>query len=375
MPRPRLPLGTAGEMWVVELDDGRFKARVMLRTMTGKRRQLERIGTTPTKAKTALKLAVQQYQASTPGATLSGRTRLQALIEQHLEDLENQDRSPSTIAEYKRVTEKHLDALRDLRLDEADAGVLWQYLDALRAEHGTGTAKTVRSVLSGAFTRAVKAKAIKTNPIREIRFDSALRTKPGSDALPLDELPGILEKVRAHPVLRELDLVDVLLVMAGTGLRVGEACALRWQDYDEKAKTITVSGTNRREKGVGIVRQGFTKSEAGARTIVVPEFVTDVLNSREKRGDMMFAAVNGGLLDGVFVGAKIAAVRDDLGAPGMTSHSFRKTVATALDAAGFSARAIADYLGHAHPSMTQDRYLSRGLDTAPAALALDRRFA
>lgn len=43
----------------------------------------------------------------------------------------------------------------------------------------------------------------------------------------------------------------------------------------------------------------------------------------------------------------------------MTSHVFRKTAATILDEAGLSARAVADQLGHARPSMTQDTYLAR----------------
>jgi transposase len=44
----------------------------------------------------------------------------------------------------------------------------------------------------------------------------------------------------------------------------------------------------------------------------------------------------------------------------VTFRTFRKTVATLLDAAGLTARQIADILGHAHPSMTQDVYMGRG---------------
>jgi integrase len=42
------------------------------------------------------------------------------------------------------------------------------------------------------------------------------------------------------------------------------------------------------------------------------------------------------------------------GLPGITSHIFRKTTATLLDNAGLSARTIADQLGHAQPSVTQN---------------------
>ena len=55
----------------------------------------------------------------------------------------------------------------------------------------------------------------------------------------------------------------------------------------------------------------------------------------------------------------------------ITSHTFRKTAATILDEAALSARLIADQLGHARPSMTQDVYLTRRAVDDRAAQALD----
>lgn len=43
----------------------------------------------------------------------------------------------------------------------------------------------------------------------------------------------------------------------------------------------------------------------------------------------------------------------------VTSHTFRKTTATALDDADVPTRLIADQFGHARVSMTQDVYLGR----------------
>ena len=56
----------------------------------------------------------------------------------------------------------------------------------------------------------------------------------------------------------------------------------------------------------------------------------------------------------------------------MTTHSFRKTVATLIDEEGLSARIGADHLGHSKVSMTQDRYMSRGRVHSEVALLLDR---
>lgn len=56
----------------------------------------------------------------------------------------------------------------------------------------------------------------------------------------------------------------------------------------------------------------------------------------------------------------------------ITSHSFRKTTATILDDAGQSARQIADQLGHARPSLTQDVYMGRRAKNPAAAGALEQ---
>ena len=58
--------------------------------------------------------------------------------------------------------------------------------------------------------------------------------------------------------------------------------------------------------------------------------------------------------------------------PQVTSHSFRKTVATLIDDEGLSARIGADQLGHAKVSMTQDKYMSRGRVHTQVAELLDR---
>ncbi len=55
----------------------------------------------------------------------------------------------------------------------------------------------------------------------------------------------------------------------------------------------------------------------------------------------------------------------------ITSHSFRKTTATILDDAGQSARQIADQLGHARPSLTQDVYMGRRAKNPAAGAALE----
>jgi len=67
--------------------------------------------------------------------------------------------------------------------------------------------------------------------------------------------------------------------------------------------------------------------------------------------------------------------REQLGVPEVTTHSFRKTVATLIDEEGLSARIGADHLGHTHVSMTQDRYMRRGRVRTQVTDLLDRTIA
>ena len=69
----------------------------------------------------------------------------------------------------------------------------------------------------------------------------------------------------------------------------------------------------------------------------------------------------GGLRDPSNTQADLRVAFQAAGSEWVTSHVLRKTVATLMEQAGLSARAAADQLGHAKPSMTSDRYFGRGV--------------
>ncbi|TFD70192.1 hypothetical protein E3T38_05735 [Cryobacterium sp. Hb1] len=67
--------------------------------------------------------------------------------------------------------------------------------------------------------------------------------------------------------------------------------------------------------------------------------------------------------------------RDRIGYPTVTAHSFRKTVVTALNQSGLSAREIAEYLGHANSSLTQDVYMAKNTGGMRAAETMNSQLA
>jgi integrase len=86
---------------------------------------------------------------------------------------------------------------------------------------------------------------------------------------------------------------------------------------------------------------------------------------------VIFPSTAGTLRDPSNFGRDWRMVRDSLGVPDVTSHSFRKSLATLIDDDGLSARIGADHLGHSKVSMTQDRYMARGRLHSEVAALLD----
>lgn len=358
MPRPRTPISSHGAIAVVEVEPGKWRARTRYRFDDGRLRQVERFATSRAKAEHALKRALTTIQAST-GVDVRRETRLRDLGERYLAS--KADKAPRTVEAYTRAVRSQIvPAIGDLSVAEATADRLQRYLDTVRLEHGPGAAKTARAVLSGMMGLAARSDAVRHNPVREL---AAVGGKAkGATAIPLDELPAVLELVRGDARLGEVDMIDLVVFVAGTGVRISEACGLSWAGVDLEHGTVAI---------------GDAKTSAGVRRIALPAGLVGMLGDRRVRGGpndegLVFPTVLGRRRDPRAAAREWAAARDRLELPaGYTFHSFRKTVATALDQAGLTPRDIAEYLGHSDPSLTMGVYMSKTVGGTRAANALD----
>jgi integrase len=165
--------------------------------------------------------------------------------------------------------------------------------------------------------------------------------------------------------------------LIATGLRESELLGLLWSDFDADAGTLSVTGKVFRATGQGLQRHDTAKSEAGLRTLPLPGFAIDTLTARRHLAflgeqKMIFSSTSGTLRDPNNFNKQWRQVRGGLGAADVTTHSFRKSLATLIDDEGLSARIGADHLGHTNVSMTQDKYMSRGRVHTQVADMLDR---
>lgn len=382
--RPPLRIGQHGKVTRTYLRElGVWEAQVRYRDQDGVTRRVRRRGPADEYdrhgklAEDALMEALMDRRPPTGADEIGADTAVMALVKAHLARLAEDGRSPATLATYKVVAGKLQGKLGGVRLGEATPARVDAALRSMASTHGAGMARQAKTILHGGLQLAVMANALAANPTNSVAPIKSKRPPQGAPALTAEQLPILLAGLRSSDYCRRHDLADPFTLLVATGLRRGELLALRWSDFDETAGTLTVSGKVVRVTGEGLRRMDGAKTDAGRRTIALPRFAIDALKARRglpylgEHPVIMFPSTAGTWRDPNNLGRDWRKVREDLGVPDVTTHSFRKTVATLVDDSGLSARVGADHLGHANVSMTQDVYMSRGKVHQSVADVLD----
>lgn len=154
--------------------------------------------------------------------------------------------------------------LQDIIIDMADRG------------YALKTIKDTRNAASQIFKLAIDNRVIDYNPAASVRLPSEA---PRTDrrALTREEQQWIIDT--PHRAQR------AAMIMMFAGLRRGELIPLLWTDIDLENKTISVTKSVEIINGQSVVKDG-AKTEAGVRTIYIPQVLADFL-ANEQRGNNM----------------------------------------------------------------------------------------
>lgn len=374
--RPRLPIGTAGEPTVTKQPDGSWRARCYFRDWDGQRRTVTRQGQSREKARRALLTAVKDRGGRR--GTITPDTTLDVLAETWLAEVTDDDKlAAGSRQTYRHVIDKHVKPrLGAARVGEVDAHVIDQALRKLAAD-SPSVAKTMRTVLSGMFGLAVRARALPANPVKEARPVSRKPKRPPR-ALTVAEVEDLTDQLRSDARAVDLDLPDLVDWMLGTGARIGEALAARRATVDRGRGLWEVDATVVRIKAQGLVLQP-PKTQASHRVLVLPGYLRDMLDRRDTEvrvrtpeGLIFPSPARRTLRDPSNCAGDLRDTLKRLGWEGVTFHTFRKTVATRFDEAGRTAREAANQLGHSKVSLVQDVYFGRRVAVNDAATILNR---
>lgn len=389
MPRQRMRPGEWGRIATKQIGKDKFTSSTYVRDSDGKRRQVERSGTTREDAERNLKRHLRERSAPITDTAVNDRTTLAELFAVWIG---TKDIAPQSIKNYRDTWKVHgAKQIGALRIREFPTSRAEQHIQRV-AVKAPSSARQLRIVLLGMFKVAVRYDILDHNPIREASRPTSKR-KP-VQVLSSEDFTRVRDAVKAYCAGRAgiggpkpgrllPAFVDVLI---STGLRPNEVLGLRWHEVDLLATppTVTVTGKlvpSGKVEGMPLHRQDYRKAGAPDHTVVLPrlavealttllgESFPDGLSDDTETERPVFANRDGGWMDlHNLRRAFRAALPEDLS--WVVPYTTRRTVATLLRNELGPAQAQAQ-LSHAQLSTTE-RYMQRQTHGPDARDALDR---
>lgn len=165
-----------------------------------------------------------------------------------------------------------------------------------------------------------------------------------------------------------------ILLALFTGLRIGELCALRWENVSLQNRTIRVDSTMQRLRDFECTGNGKTKvvigppkSDTSIRTIPLTENAVRLCGQYDPHRPAAFLLTGTEqFMEPRQVQKRLAKYTKECGLEGVHFHTIRHTFATRCVEAGFEIKSLSEILGHANTTITLDRYVHSSMDTKRA---------
>lgn len=345
--------------------DGRYCVRITVTDEYGKKKQKSFYGLTQREAKENARIFQQELEQ---GLNLNERT---TTVRQWMEQwvpLATSGKSLSTKNIYTNIGSYVTDCIGSIKMREVREAHLQKILNSLEGYSKSYIAKA-RMIIRAAFAAAERNGIIPKSPAAYLETPKG--TYVGHRALEPWEISLILENWRIH---RGGFWMALMLL---SGLRRGEACALRIADYDQNLHILTINNAVHAENN-RMVESGTTKTEAGIRDIPVVEplrsIMAEFLATHEqeyflvdtrgltlsetafKRGWDGFRIAIEKIANGRPPDVAVRKKSADWTTVYFTPHDLRYTFATMLYDANVDEKSAQIWMGHTSPEMTRGLY-------------------
>jgi len=278
-----------------------------------------------------------------------------------------------TVAGYRTIVTRHLlPALGDKKVRDLDRGRVKEFLAGKLTDGGLtrSSVRIVHAVLRNLLNAAIDDGLLLGNPAdklgRALRLVQSPRVRQEAiKALDREQLDALLTAAWAPDERHRGDrrYAPLFLLLARTGVRIGEALVLQWDDLDLRKREMRVARTL---SG----RTIDTPKSGHGRTVDLSRGLCDVLRRLQverkaetlRRGwrevpPWVFVSKAGTPLEPGKVAGAFRRALTRAGLPArFTPHSLRHSFASLLIAAGQSPVYVQRQLGHASIQLTVDTY-------------------
>ena len=259
---------------------------------------------------------------------------------------------PNTYRAYKQYINSYINqTLGDKKISYIKTEDVIELYNHLKDRGlSNSTVKKVHAVLHKAFRIAVEKNMASNNPADGIKL-----TKPNTAEMKV--LNDEQLKIFIKEIEKDSYWKDFFMIELATGLRLGEICGLKWEDYDEEEGKMSVKRTVIKEKGKPC-STGETKTENGKRQIILPKAAQEILQSRKKISEWIFPYYDkvNEPIHPTCAYRKLKQILKTANLPDIRFHDLRHTFATHALKNGVDIKTLSEILGHTQTSFTLDTY-------------------
>lgn len=203
-------------------------------------------------------------------------------------------------------------------------------------------------------------------------------SKPQPIAKDLPVLTQNEQKLLVNMCMTQIDETKVCVLLSlYAGLRIGEICALEWEDIDLENRLIHVRKTVSRVSGTGdnMVRSTLVitrpKTIASFRDIPICSWLVPVLKElHDMRRSSFVASSQPGFVSPRTFDYRYHKLLRTAGIQMINYHALRHTFATRCIEAGIDVKTLSELLGHTDASITLNTYVHSSMERKRTQLEL-----
>lgn len=267
-----------------------------------------------------------------------------------------------------------------------------EWINELRKKYSEGTVRRIHSIMSSALDDAIhEFDILLENPAKKIKIPKDTGKNDKVSYFTREELQKFLEAVKPVKYANyqhSIQYYVLFSLLARTGLRIGEALALTWDDIDLEKGTLKVDKTLVYPLN-STPYISTPKSKKSVRTIKLDEYTVKLLkkhrinqkevylrypNYKPSTQNLVFHQRDGRWLRTNVVREYFKEVCKRAGVPVLSPHALRHTHAVHLLEAGANIKYVSERLGHASTKITADTYLHVTPKIEDDALDLYQRY-